>query len=286
MEFINFFFFGCWNLCDHLCNRDQVIQSIFNANKLKKFDFGILGGDNHYPNSITKKYKWTDFFDGFSKLDKLEIPIFGVLGNHDTSNKNKIKVQLNIHQIYYGIHLFHFHVQDHPNGKIRFIFINTSHIYEMKNPYKFYKFICKYCIDQSKINFIVGHHPIFGFEKIIGTENKTQYIHLPHFQKFCKLLHRKIRMCSNLKIFYLCSDIHNFQINKISSINNPKIFFLVIICGTGGGIPNHLDKCDLSDILFYKKICIQNLKKKNAFGFLSVQIFDEKKIKFIYKKVF
>lgn len=297
MEFVNFFFYGCWNLCEkidseNMCARNRVIYTIYkmNQNALNKFDFGILGGDNHYPNHISKKYKWTDFFDGFIKLSKLKIPIYGVLGNHDFSNKNKIQVQLHLHSIHHffeNIHIFNFEIKDHKSGKIRFIFINTSLLYtlEVNKVIYFYKFICNNCIDVSKVNFIIGHHPIFGFERIIESNTKLQYIHLPHYHILCKYVLNKINECPDLKIYYLCSDIHNFQINEIYLQKNPKVKFTEIICGTGGGIPNNIHLCDLDKVATFGEMCVKNIKKSNAYGFLSVQVFNSGNIKFTYKKV-
>jgi hypothetical protein len=111
-----FFFFGCWNRrdakLDNFCT-DDIVAEIGNLNKKgdEVHDFGIILGDNIYPDKEKKKIydgseligetKTKVFFKtkmtrGMEVLKNmgLNIPIHIVLGNHDVEDCDILNMQL------------------------------------------------------------------------------------------------------------------------------------------------------------------------------------------------
>jgi hypothetical protein len=116
-----FFFFGCWNrrdndLVNH-CN-DNVVNEIIDSEIIcgDKYDFGVILGDNIYPdtkeyglqkekkkkkeNKAEKKGRKLKPFTpnkmvaGMTSVDRIPVPLHIVLGNHDIENCEILGMQM------------------------------------------------------------------------------------------------------------------------------------------------------------------------------------------------
>lgn len=179
------------------------------------------------------------------------------------------------------------HIEEKSKG-IFFLYLNTN-IFEAKdvssiNTYR--DLVIRELIGKKiKLLFIVGHHPFFGLKK--KKKKKTEGESTPKAEfiinKVADLyfkekidetkveaINRFLNIFTKYKSIYLCADIHNFQICKLS--NN----LCMVICGSGGAsrdsLGNYVDntvpiplKCKLND-----NIEVTDMYVHDAYGFSKI----------------
>ena len=130
------------------------------------------------------------------------------------------------------------------NEGIYFLYLNTN-IFEAKNV----KSINKYrelvseklesIQNKIKLLFIVAHHPFFGLKKKkekLSIKNVSDlYFKKKVDQIKVNAINDFLYIFNKYKSIYLCADIHNFQLCKLSSN------ICMIICGTGGASKDKID---------------------------------------------
>ena len=130
------------------------------------------------------------------------------------------------------------------NEGIYFLYLNTN-IFEAKNV----KAINKYrelvseklesIQHKIKLLFIVAHHPFFGLKKKkekLSIKNVSDlYFKKKVDQIKVNAINDFLYIFNKYKSIYLCADIHNFQLCKLSSN------ICMIICGTGGASKDKID---------------------------------------------
>lgn len=144
-----FFFVGCWNRLgfnnENAC-LDTNIENI-RTSKLK-YDFGLVLGDNIYPDEpkydilktkdkrlAKKPFTEKKMEDGIKKLESLGVPLQIVLGNHDIENCNILELQTRNHNYWTfrgNLYSTLYKVNGH-NAFIKLIVIDTN-VIENYNP--------------------------------------------------------------------------------------------------------------------------------------------------------
>lgn len=176
------------------------------------------------------------------------------------------------------------HIEEKSKG-IFFLYLNTN-IFEAKdiasiNEYR--ELVIRELIGKKvKLLFIVGHHPFFGLKKKkTDGESKGEFIINTvadlYFKKKAEAnkdkidtINRFLNIFTKYKSIYLCADIHNFQICKLS--NN----LCMVICGSGGASRDRLGdyvdntdpiplKCKLND-----NIEVSDMYVHDAYGFSKI----------------
>lgn len=179
------------------------------------------------------------------------------------------------------------HIEEKSKG-IFFLYLNTN-IFEAKdvssiNTYR--DLVIRELIGKKiKLLFIVGHHPFFGLKK--KKQKKTEGESTPKAEfiinKVADLyfkekvdevkveaINRFLNIFIKYKSIYLCADIHNFQICKLSSN------LCMVICGSGGAsrdsLGDYVDntvpiplKCKLND-----NIEVTDMYVHDAYGFSKI----------------
>lgn len=95
---------------------------------------------------------------------------------------------------------------------------------------------------------IIGHHPITGYK----TKKSTVDLIDSPGEPFIKMLYNDIHLDLinekhiNINYYYLCADLHQYQIGnisvgKIGDTNNPNMFIKQYIVGTGGADLDNYD---------------------------------------------
>ena len=116
---------------------------------------------------------------------------------------------------------------------------------------------------------VVGHHPITAI-KI-----KKNNILIEPFQEFLNVLLSIPREGFNPKYYYLCADLHSYQIGNITitdTTNNKTIGINQYVVGTGG---------TKLDPLFLDQEPIQNIIRENNEGkFMSDSVYDNYSVKY------
>ena len=254
---------------------------------------------------------------GINLLSDIEIPIYMILGNHDletnvidkttyyinsvenlepigscyiienekriTGNMNKIKMLLN-NSIMFG-------------EKTLILMIDTS-MYDDEDSKKFEVCYNKFngnndelsvirekqrefinnTIEQHKSEniqnlIIVGHHPITAVK--IKKNKKL----IEPFQEFLSVLLSIPREGFNPKYYYLCADLHSYQIGNIKITNeldvNKTIGITQYVVGTGG---------TKLDPLFLDQEPIQNIIRDNGDMFIDDSVYDNYGVKYTMTK--
>lgn len=242
-----FFFFGCWNRDN--CEGDkidwrQIVLDNVKANE-GKFSFGIIAGDNVYPqkqNGIKADYVNT-VTRGFDQLKAVAASTkekHVILGNHNvkmarnptngsiTSINNRLSLESD------------FFLYDKPahhvtmNEKIDYVFLNTnffSHEISAKlKPIEQFKVELGKC--KSNLVYIVGHEPLMAAKHKKGVD---KLVHLDMINPVFDAIMKWNNLHKASKVIYLCADVHNFQ---VLTITKEGFTLPIIVCGTGGAEPD------------------------------------------------
>lgn len=178
------------------------------------------------------------------------------------------------------------HIEEKSKG-IFFLYLNTN-IFEAKDVSSidtYRNLVIRELIGKKiKLLFIVGHHPFFGLKKkkkkadgkstpeeefII---NKVADLYFKDKVDEAKInaINMFLNIFTTYKSIYLCADIHNFQICKLSSN------LCMVICGSGGASRDRLGdyvdntvpiplKCKLND-----NIEVTDMYVHDAYGFSKI----------------
>ena len=236
--------------------------------------------------------KLNDFY-ALNKCDQLGCMI---KVQHNVINQmllgNRSDTLKNIKDVYYynnvKLYVCKPHIEEKSKG-IFFLYLNTN-IFEAKDIASIDKYrelvIRELFGKKIKLLFIVGHHPFFGLKKKkTNTSNdnesipkKTLIINTVADLYFknevdkdkVKAINIFLTIFTKYKSIYLCADIHNFQICKLS--NN----LCMVICGSGGASRDLLDnyadntkpiplKCKLND-----NIEVTDMYVHDSYGFSKI----------------
>jgi hypothetical protein len=250
----------------------------------KKVDI-VLGNHDINPNKLNDFYYQCDQLGCMVKV-QTDI-ISKILLGHSSS----IKYIQNIYQ-YNDVKLYVCkpHIEEKRKG-IFFLYLNTN-IFEAEDIAsidKYRELVIRELIGKKiKLLFIVGHHPFFGLKKkkkkkktdgkptpeaefIINTVADLYFKEKVDEAKVkVKAINKFLNIFTKYKSIYLCADIHNFQICKLS--NN----LCMVICGSGGAsrdLPgDYVDKtdpiplkCKLND-----NIEVTDMYVHDAYGFSKI----------------
>ena len=187
----NFFHFGCWNkegcktsTTGEVPALNHVVNNIISSDRDVQYKFGIINGDNIYPNknktitdlfktvpttkqeiddleekkqkniNIPKKVFSSDKFnDGFNCISKINKPLHVTLGNHDVENcdifeKYKKEIDKNI-TVYDTGSL----IVRNKDTYSFFIFINTNFSKSKSKFYKNDRMLDKTCYEQRLVEY-------------------------------------------------------------------------------------------------------------------------------------
>ena len=179
------------------------------------------------------------------------------------------------------------HIEEKSKG-IFFLYLNTN-IFEAKdvssiNTYR--ELVIRELIGKKiKLLFIVGHHPFFGLKKKKQKKKEGESTPKAEFiinkvadlyfkekadESKVEAINRFLNIFIKYKSIYLCADIHNFQICKLSSN------LCMVICGSGGASRDRLGdyvdntvpiplKCKLND-----NIEVTDMYVHDSYGFSKI----------------
>lgn len=275
---MNFFFFGCWNKNGCASNKhlNKIIEYI--KNNKNNYLFGIILGDNIYPNA-NRKYLTSTLYDGMNCIKQINLPLYIVLGNHDISNCKILDIETITDKNWIFEKNFYSKEIKYNDVSIKLIIIDSNLlinplIYKLKkcdlsdkindNLDDMLKFIDDELSNSNTYDWIImaAHHPLFNFGSGKNIKNND----------FIK----KLSNINNL--IYICADLHNFQFNIIK-FNHNKIY--EIITGTGGGTPDLLTTIKNKRI---DDITIKMVANYEPYGFVDMLV-DKNMIKFAYYKI-
>lgn len=295
-----FFFVGCWNNdnCegDFLDYRKAVFRKL--ARDAKKFDFGVIAGDNIYSHTTLedgkkKKVYLQNTWD-FAKdmLPRFTKPIFGTIGNHDVANERVLHKQLEIgedisnnsltHSLFLGpMNCYALNV----SPSLRILFIDTNvlgtsipKLYQQQeykhrsvHEYMSYrtedavlKWLRRELSNKSSKGF-EGLTVVVGHEPIVSIKEKAKSLKIGALNSYRELLN----ILHNIKrVMYMCADVHSFQAWNIPW--NGK-YIPMVVAGTGGASP------DNPPISLYSEYVIDNHKlelvaAKAPYGYCDIDI--------------
>jgi len=249
----------------------------------KKVDI-VLGNHDINPDELNDFYA-EDNCDQLGCMVKVQTDIISNILDHSSNTKH---IQ-NIYQYYNDVKLYVCkpHIEEKSKG-IFFLYLNTN-IFEAKdvssiNIYR--ELVIRELIGKKiKLLFIVGHHPFFGLKKKKQKTKegeptpKAEYIINKVVDLYFKdkvdeakveAINKFLNIFTKYKSIYLCADIHNFQICKLS--NN----LCMVISGSGGAsrdpLGNYVDnkdpiplKCKLNE-----NIEVTDMYVHNAYGFSKI----------------
>ena len=287
-----FFFLGCWNNVpcknyDNIVknNRSNILDLI--EKNIKKYDFGVLGGDNIYPMKLKdgkSKYKIyyrssinyinriLDISSRIRRKTKKKNYYLGkklhvILGNHDYKKKNfKIQKKLFLNKnskLYDYNNYFTSKYADYH-------FLDTNNLLLLNDYLKF--------IDTKNKNkwiILIGHEPILSLK---DKKNDLQILKEDKINYSREIINR-LKELDYPKMIYICADTHNFQFLNLQDKEN-NFDLPIIIAGTGGANPDDLKGLRVNkDIL--KDFNIDNIrinKLLEPYGYLSFNIYKNKVI--------
>jgi hypothetical protein len=274
---VSFFFFGCWNK-----NKEATAKIITEINKKNDCQFGIVCGDNVYPETIydtsgnkTKVANINDIQEGFDILKLFNGQIYIGLGNHEVDSTQpckslideKINANLNIHMPnnYYSILI------NGTNGSIIKIIILDTNVLENNKCYGDYnedvieqmltwlQTELGNCATNNIIPIVVGHYPLFYFK---NNKNNGKY----EFQiEYTMAKINNILIQFKKPIHYLCADIHNYQFFIKDNIHHH-------IVGTGGAIQDLVIENNLVFQISIDDDIYNVIKLTQKYGYLYVNI--------------
>ena len=271
---IHFGHLGCWGLDG--CAESGEFRKVIDNQLTDNLDFNIITGDNVYMNNTYDK----NILDGgIDCLNNLNFPSYAILGNHDVLQCNimydqidKTRMKLSKGKLTVDTenskwimpHNYYNLLVKSKNTNAEFIFIDTNlfndyaedcytHLQNKKSisrKQKLHKMLTwlDKTIEKSSANniILVGHVYLFGYmrpEDMYGNTDQKQSDKIVKLMHVEKLLHILNKYCKNRKLYYMCSDIHNYQYIRFTGDN----MFLglnidIIIAGIGGGVPDPLPK--------------------------------------------
>ena len=277
------FHFGCWDLFG--CHTDYVTNSIINDIIFKNdYDFGFISGDNIYNYYGIKSKKKTNYSikkmtNAIECINKLDIPAFIALGNHDIDDDNCAMIELQMEtptlypKVHRGWNMINNYYTVISNNNI-FIVIDTNilDIKLLKNNTKavdttfkcykkikhndnkdltqliledyneMYQMIADTNLDQYNNVIMIGHIPILSVKE----KSKGNIINCisNNNHLFTELF--DLFISKNIKkLYYVCADTHNFQ-HMVFKYKNLEIE--QIISGTGGALLDTIKKCNITSL--------------------------------------
>lgn len=178
---------------------------------------------------------------------------------------------------------------------IYFLYLNTN-IFEAKNVESIneYRELVSEKLEsidnKIKLLFIVAHHPFFGLKKKKGKVSIKNISDLYFKKKVDQIkvnaINDFLHIFNKYKSIYLCADIHNFQLCKLSSN------ICMIICGTGGASKDktnpYVDNPDPIPLSSNLKddIKVTDMYVHDSYGFSKINYSDSgNKVKIEYYKI-
>tara|TARA_B100001758_G_scaffold177007_1_gene153787 strand:+ start:2805 stop:4163 length:1359 start_codon:yes stop_codon:yes gene_type:complete len=245
----------------------------------------VLGNHDINPDKLNDFYA-EDKCDQLGCMVKVQTDIISKMLLGHSSNTTHIQ---NIYQ-YNDVKLYVCkpHIEEKSKG-IFFLYLNTN-IFEVKDVSSidtYRELVIRELIGKKiKLLFIVGHHPFFGLKK--KKQKKTEGESTPKAEYIInkvadlyfkddkvdeakvEAINRFLNIFTKYKSIYLCADIHNFQICKLSSN------LCMVICGSGGASRDRLGdyvdntdpiplKCKLND-----NIEVTDMYVHDAYGFSKI----------------
>jgi hypothetical protein len=245
---ISFFHFGCLGTKGEY--HESFNDIVRNLEKNKNVSFGIIAGDDlirindDIPNKEIMNSR-------IKELESLTIPIFSVMGNHDFDNnqivldeidrtqfimfngklcidtdKSKWVMPKNYYNLYIHLHRFSVHFVFIDTNLFRTNFIQNKDLDDMLS-------WLEYVLNQNtaSIIVIVGNNHLFAF---MNSANNTDT--LSSLESVDKLLKVLVNSQFSGKIYYLCSDIRNYQyLRFIGKGFYSGLSIDIINAGIGGG---------------------------------------------------
>lgn len=270
-----FFFFGCWNndncyydlnanssSCyatdggEEKCNAENLNCNKQSQSKYDwrgmvleelgkdKFNFGVIAGDNVYSRENAngnKSYYQETINSGFNAL-KANAPKHAILGNHNVAHESITNAQRShtteIFKLYEDF------VTPVDISKNTFLFLNTNLL--VKYMPEQIKCIFEAELNKAKHNkiFVVGHEPLIAAKAKKG----QSLVQAPNAGILLNACFNFMDHDTNKQIYYLCADVHNFQILYVSRGSSRAL--PIIIAGTGGAEP---DLCVFKNLKTYLK---------------------------------
>ena len=244
----------------------------------------VLGNHDINPETLNNFYDLNQC-DQLGCMVKVQTDIISkiLLGHKDHSSNTK-HIQNIYHYNDVKLYVCKPHIEEKSKG-IFFLYLNTN-IFDAKDIASIDKYrelvISELIGKKIKLLFIVGHHPFFGLKKKkTDGESKGEFIINTvadlYFKKKADAnkakidtINRFLNIFTKYKSIYLCADIHNFQICKLS--NN----LCMVICGSGGAsrdlLGDYVDntdpiplECKLND-----NIEVTDMYVHDAYGFSKI----------------
>ena len=307
-----FFHFGCWNL--FACEDGYPTENIIKDINSKNFEFGTLAGDNIYTHAKNKHktiYNSEKMIDGIKCINKLNIPVYVALGNHDIDDDscNMIDLQLGVHGNWYLPTNFYYKIKY--NSIFFVIDTNILDVFDLteskgNETYKCYGYGNNILVNKIKANFyemlnmftildnnsfdnifIMGHIPIIT-AKEKGKDQQSVKCSISNIKSFEQILDKLSANQNIKKIYYLCADTHNYQ---HITMKYGDMEIEQIIAGIGGAKQDHFNLCqeaansmqqDLKDYITNDFIKHQNTKLKEIkllnksnngeFGYIAINV--------------
>lgn len=240
----------------------------------------VLGNHDINPEKLNDFYA-TNKCDQLGCMVKVQNDIISKILGHSSSTEN-IKDVYHYNDV--KLYVCKPHIEEKSKG-IFFLYLNTN-IFDAEDIASIDKYrelvISELIGKKVKLLFVVGHHPFFGLKKKKSDgESKGEFIINTvadlYFKKKADAnkakidtINRFLNIFTKYKSIYLCADIHNFQICKLS--NN----LCMVICGSGGASRDRLGdyvdntepiplKCKLND-----NIEVTDMYVHDAYGFSKI----------------
>ena len=243
---LRFFFFGCWNNggCSNNQNLSNVISTIA-ANK-HLYDFGVILGDNIYNEGKSQFHNIETLKNGIECVNKINLPLYVVLGEHDITQCDIIKEQSKKHDNWIFEGNYYATEFEKSSIKLKLIVIDTNLLADPKiytkveecllpeniktNRQEMLNFLRNELTTASHYDWVIvaGHCPPASFKH---KDNKSQLIVKPYANELLEILG------DVPNLLYICAGTHNFQYNTVSSVDR-RFFMREIISGTGGAEPD------------------------------------------------
>jgi len=275
-EIIKFFAFGCWNLGG--CSDNAFLnQNVNNIIRQGQFDFGLILGDNIYKNvkiEDGKKIKEKDYnintlVDGIICINKINVPLYVTLGNHDVEECSILAAQLETNKLPIAQRIqnldnwnipsnYYMKIYNKGTTVIKLISLD-SNLFDYANiPKEQDESIYSSCKpeDIKKIKYRNFNDMMIQFATDIHTNNNEDFIiifsHVPLVSLKPKKLQKLDDYVLNIlfntietkfkyskskpkDILYICADTHNYQNLEI---HYNDIVIKQYVLGTGGATPD------------------------------------------------
>jgi len=296
----NMFFFGCWNRDGCMIDNsplNQVVHMIQTNNREKKYDRGIIAGDNSYPNkkeeilnygtikniSVKIKKHYPDIVNnGINCINLIGVPLWGIIGNHDMEQSFNGECVALSHQLKKNfIEPLNFYTKSHKNSF--FIFIDTNILNVL-----YANKVMEECYTMEETKFITTKKDVdLFFSNCLNTYNEHQYHHIfviAHEPMITVKMKEGVapiivapwkkylmdRFATfNTVINYLCADTHNYQYIEIQT---PRYLIRQIISGTGGAKLDDIGDMKMPHIYMTDEIKYEWRDIIKNYGYTDIQI--------------